>query len=79
MEFYRRYVVCMVVVVRGHGGGGGDKLVPPWGNIFTLFGCLSFKRGKLHYFKALFPAVLMVRIFANGSLSNIEKTMEELT
>ena len=43
-----------------------------WSNIFALFGRLSFKLGKLHYFEAPFPAVLMVRIFANCSLSSVE-------
>ena len=30
-----------------------------WGNIFAVFGCFTFKLGRLPYFKALYRAVLM--------------------
>ena len=30
-----------------------------WSSIFALFGRITFKLGKLFYFKAHFPAVLM--------------------
>ena len=75
VKFYRRF----------HGGVHVRPPPPPpskrlktfatlWGNIFARFGRITVKLGKLPYFKAVFPTVLMdIRLQLLTASSLVEK------
>ena len=75
VKFYRRF----------HGGEHVRSSPPPlskrlktfatlWGNIFARFGRITVKLGKLPYFKAVFPTVLMdIRLQLLTASSLVEK------
>ena len=50
-----------------------------WGNIFAVFGCFTFQLGRLPYFKALYPAVLMDILFKYTALYRKLKERNGLT
>ena len=49
-----------------------------WGNILARFGRITVKLGKLPYFKAVFPTVLMdIRLLLLTASSLVEKIIAE--